>query len=307
VTEEWKSIAVENPPTPRDVAAVAANRDEVVVWGGRDASSDQRYLNTGARYIPSSNTWASISTNGAPEARVSPSAVWAGTKVIVWGGRVQGGEGISTGGIYDPRTDRWSTIANTSGLEGRTDHSAVWTGTEMIVWGGQNPNQSATYYTNGARYNPASNSWSAITPVGCPSPRYLHFAAWTGTDMIIWGGYSGDAARTGAKYNPATDTWSSINNLGAPPYYHVNTLVWTGTEILAWTVQQMMTRFTPASNTWNTINVSPLGPAGPALWAGTRLCVLGGSDRTPSLSILEMSTSKWSFVDGPGGVRFPKT
>jgi N-acetylneuraminic acid mutarotase len=63
----------------------------MLVWGGVDdalASSyndPRRYLGTGARYNPATDTWTPIPTNGAPSPRLVTS-VWAGTGLFLFGG-----------------------------------------------------------------------------------------------------------------------------------------------------------------------------------------------------------------------------
>ena len=65
----------------------------------------------------------------------SPTAVWTGTEMIIWGG-VFDTTGASAGGRYNPATDSWTPTSTINAPSGREDHTAVWTGTEMIVWGG---------------------------------------------------------------------------------------------------------------------------------------------------------------------------
>src|SRR4030095_851505 len=72
----------------------------------------------------------------------------------------------------------------------RRGHSAVWTGAEMIVWGGGDENEELD---TGGRYNPATDTWSAISRVNSPTARTSFTSIWTGTEIIVWGGY-GDSA-----------------------------------------------------------------------------------------------------------------
>jgi len=59
----------------------------------------------------------------------------------------------------------------------------------VIVWGGT----SGTGFLNtGGRYNPANDSWSVVTSSGSPGPRQGHTAVWTGSEMIVFGGYNND-------------------------------------------------------------------------------------------------------------------
>ena len=55
----------------------------MIVWGG---AVQQRFLNTGGRYNPSTDSWTATSTTNAPTARYSHTAVWTGSEMIVWGG-----------------------------------------------------------------------------------------------------------------------------------------------------------------------------------------------------------------------------
>ena len=55
----------------------------------------------------------------------------------------------------------------------------------MIVWGGYGNGSSLN---DGGRYNPAANSWTAVTTNGAPAARAMHTAVWTGSEMIVWGG-----------------------------------------------------------------------------------------------------------------------
>jgi hypothetical protein len=52
----------------------------MIIWGGNNGS----LLNNGGRYNPSSNTWTSMTTTGAPSARQSHTAIWTGTEMIIW-------------------------------------------------------------------------------------------------------------------------------------------------------------------------------------------------------------------------------
>ena len=111
----------------------------MIVWGGNDGGLTA----TGGRYNPTTNTWQTISTIGAPSARSDHTAVWTGTHMIVWGGN--DGSLANSGAIYDPITDSWQTTSVTDVPEGRSSHTAVWTGSQMIVWGGSGLNTGGGY------------------------------------------------------------------------------------------------------------------------------------------------------------------
>ena len=81
-------------------------------------------------YAP--NIWSATAVNPPPVARVSHTAVWTGTEMIVWGGS-NGTSRINTGGRYTPSTNTW-TPTNTTGAPAAGDwRTAVWTVTPTMV------------------------------------------------------------------------------------------------------------------------------------------------------------------------------
>jgi N-acetylneuraminic acid mutarotase len=69
----------------------------------------------------------------------------------------------------------------------------------MIVWGGY----GGDYLRTGGRYDPEADAWSSTLNTGAPSKRVYHTAIWTGTKMVVWGGYNGSSPLdTGGRYAP---------------------------------------------------------------------------------------------------------
>jgi hypothetical protein len=101
----------------------------------------------------------------------------------------------------------------------------------MLVWGGYD----GPYLNTGGRYDPATDTWTATSTAGAPSPRVDHTAVWTGSLMVVWGGREGVSYfNTGGRYDPATDTWTSTSTAGAPSPRSLHTAVWTGSFMLVW-------------------------------------------------------------------------
>jgi hypothetical protein len=103
----------------------------------------------------------------------------------------------------------------------------------MIVWGGYNKNG----WTNGGgRYNLSTNSWKPTSLAGCPIPRGYHVGVWTGSRMLIWGGWNGAIGNfdTGSIYNPANDSWKDMTKVAAPSARRFETGVWSGTQLIVW-------------------------------------------------------------------------
>jgi hypothetical protein len=236
-----------NVPSARLLHTAIWTGTEMIVWGGTpDAVAG--VVNTGGRYAPASDSWAtSVLTTGfaafTPVARAEHSAVWTGTEMIVWGGRASTGAALTSGGRYAP--DAWTNSNLTSSLgpytpSARYAHTAVWTGSEMIVWGGSAGGGVPSGLNNGGRFDPATDNWmhSSLTEgigANLPGPRLNHTAAWTGADMIIWGGSTDGSSvlNNGGRYVAFNDTWgvtslTAATGANVPNARQLHTAVWTG-------------------------------------------------------------------------------
>lgn len=191
----WRAIATANAPSQRRHAAAVWTGSRLLTWGG--AYSHQIFYNDGALYDPDTDAWTEISDTNAPSPRELFAYVWTGSKLLVWGG-FNGTESLDDGAIYDPQSDTWSAIATLNAPQARTTTSVVWTGEEMLVWGGlamaldDSENQTNTYLGDGAAYNPTTNIWRPLAEDNAPSARRGFFQVWTGTQLLIWGGYNGE-------------------------------------------------------------------------------------------------------------------
>ena len=86
-----------------------------------------------------------------------------------------------------------------------------------------------------------------------------HTAVWTGSEMIVWGGWTGSTElNSGARYNPQTNRWTPLPVSGAPPAQSHHTAVWTGSEMIVWGGNVLSGpeqyprggRYKPATNSW---------------------------------------------------------
>lgn len=123
----------------------------MIIWGGDNGIS---YAD-GARYNPATNTWTAMSSHNAPTSRNNASAVWTGSRMLVWGGQTLTGSANwvddNDGAMYDPQTDTWTPMSTTNAPAARSGHSAVWTGDGMLIWGGS-PMQGASFNNGGYFY-----------------------------------------------------------------------------------------------------------------------------------------------------------
>src|SRR5207247_9916506 len=78
------------------------------------------------------------------------------------------------------------------------------------------------------------DSWTATSTTSAPAARSAHTAVWTGSEMIVWGGFNNSYLNTGGRYNPSTDSWTGTSTTNAPAARELHTAVWTGSEMIVW-------------------------------------------------------------------------
>jgi N-acetylneuraminic acid mutarotase len=202
-TDTWRPF----PPSP------LTGRHAPMAWTGREliiagGSQHGKALADAAAYNPSTRTWRRLPP--MPEPRAGATATWDGREVLIVGGtgpgsNVQPYVRLRTDGVaYDPATNGWRRLP-AMGDAGRTEHTAVWTGTQLLVWGGRTYRAGAwTTPPHGVAYDPGANHWSAL-PRSVLRGRTGQVAVWTGTQMLIWGGWPvtvGGTLHDGAAYIP---------------------------------------------------------------------------------------------------------
>jgi N-acetylneuraminic acid mutarotase len=208
----------------------------MIVWGGSGNSSP--WIRTGGRYNPGTNAWTATSLTNAPGARSLHSAVWTGSKMVVWGGATATFD-TNTGGRYDPATNSWTATSTAGAPVARNAAAAVWTGSRVLIWGGSTYNGQYQVHNTGALYDPVADTWTPTSTTGAPSPREFFAYAWTGNTLIVWGGCTddptcGDSTFTGGQYDPVANSWTPTELAGAPNARGKTKGVWTGTEFIVW-------------------------------------------------------------------------
>jgi N-acetylneuraminic acid mutarotase len=203
----------------------------VVVWGGltHDSAGNLLYLGDGARYDPALDVWLPVSTANAPTPRARHSAVWTGTKMIVWGGENVPNY-VGDGAAYDPDLDAWAPISSVGAPRARNFAAATWTGQDMIVMSGHD---DAGYFRDGGLFDPLTGTWRMLwipAPDGFISSNEI---AWTGNEVLTWSGASG--GNWGGLFDPLTKGW---REMAPPPMGFAKrvpeVLAWTGTEMIVW-------------------------------------------------------------------------
>ncbi|HKQ63009.1 MAG TPA: thrombospondin type 3 repeat-containing protein [Candidatus Polarisedimenticolaceae bacterium] len=290
-TDAWTPTSTIGAPSGRYNHVALWTGQEMLVWSGNVNPGD---INSelGGRYDPVSNTWATLTADGAPSPREFGKAVWTGSEMIVWGG-----VSSNTGGVYDPATDTWTGLTSTvNAPTPRNGHFAAWTGSRMLIWSGADG--SVPFATDtGGLYDPATDSWVATSTLNGPGRRLSASAVWTGDRMIVWGGALGpdfDFAvnvDTGGRYDPATDSWTPTSTNPAPDPRKLHTAVWTGNEVIVWGGETVGPsrdvgfdtggRYDPLVDAWTptATNAAPEGRRNhTAVWTGNEMIVWGGGN-----------------------------
>src|SRR6185369_8927724 len=119
-----------------------------------------------------------------------------------------------------------------------------------------------------------------------PFKSQEHSALWTGSEMIVWGGFNVFTLNSGARYNPASDSWTPTSTgANVPSTRHFHTAVWTGSEMIVWggiAGIRVNTggRYNPSTDSWTatatTAGVPSTRSQATAVWTGTDMIVWGG-------------------------------
>jgi N-acetylneuraminic acid mutarotase len=133
------------------------------------------------------------------------------------------------------------------------------------------------------------DTWTRTSTANEPSGRAGHTAVWTGSEMIVWGGYGGHALgilNTGGRYNPSTDSWTTTSITNAPTRRDFHTAVWTGNEMIIWGGEgenfiplNSGGRYNPGTDTWTATspnNAPTARSRHTAVWTGSEMIVWGG-------------------------------
>jgi N-acetylneuraminic acid mutarotase len=282
VEEGWRDLAP-MPLSPRVGAAVVWTGKQLLVWGGGTPSGRDLYAD-GAVYDPATDEWRPMAPSPIG-GRQDPVAAWTGEELLVWSGGP--GFGMEDGGAaYDAEHDRWRRLPPAP-IPERLHAQGVWTGKELVVWGGSRPDPTRSEaMADGAAYDPATDEWRTVreSPL---SPRVDHRLTWTGSEVLIWGGATGDGAGgqaliDGASYDPSTDTWGYLPGADVTSGRMDAVEVWTGSKLVVWggyagaLWQGDGATYDPRTQRWERITAAPPraeldGRQGVGVWGAGRL------------------------------------
>lgn len=266
--------------------------------------------------------WQSIPASPLVSGRSNHSAVWTGSKMIVFGGVDVSGQIVNSGAIFDPASNQWTAI-NSQGAPARAYHQAIWTGQKMIVWGGLDPTGGlAAWSDSGAIYDPSNGSWTSFRGRRAANAvvpnRTSQTVVWTGTRMIVWGGnvtVNGRSIPEGGIFNPDNMSWSDIRTAGAPLRYSGHSAVWTGSQMIVWGGKPLPGAngsaigetneggiWDLATNSWTAMRVAGAPSARTlhqAIWTGDAMLIFGGNENLQrgikgTGGVFKPSSNSWS-------------
>lgn len=236
-SKTWTSLPITGAPSARTQATAvwSTTTNEMIVWGGAGSGSAAN----GGRYNIALGAWAPMApTPSAFPERTGHSAVWTGTKMIVFGGTGCVGP-CGDAASYDPVTDTWELLTPPSELDRRqyaagfafAGNAAFWGGTGQLVAG-------SAYRNTGAIFTPSTSMWKTMSVPSdsiFPRSKRAQVSAWTaGGKLYVWGGADTEPLNNGAVYDAATDSWAAMPNANAPSARSGATAVWTGTAAIVW-------------------------------------------------------------------------
>jgi hypothetical protein len=207
----WRRL----PRPPLQLRYVSTN--QWVLWTGRELLAGGVEQSAGGgvvvgAYDPATNRWRLLPRSprltGGPDYLQARTAMWAGTRLLVWNfwspeahtannrDAVAARPEAEPDGIdlwaYDPATGRWTVLPDPPDRVRRmmAGASMVWTGREVVI----------ASVTRAGRYDPDRAAWTPIAPP--PRPRDANpgrlTLEWTGSAVVEPGN---------AVYDPATDRW----------------------------------------------------------------------------------------------------
>jgi len=205
-----------------------ASLNQWVLWTGRElmVGGVEQGPGGGTRagaYDPATNRWRLLPRSprltGGPDHLQARTAMWAGTRLLVWNfwsptahtannrDAVAARPEAEPDGIdlwaYDPAGDHWTVLPDPPDQVRQmvAGASMVWTGQEVIIASAQTAQRRTV--TRAGRYDPDRARWTPIAPP--PRPRGANpgrvTLEWTGSAVVEPGN---------AVYDPAADRWLQL-------------------------------------------------------------------------------------------------
>ena len=306
-TLAWRQLSLAGYPAAADRGGASAMvGSQLVRWGGvaMRSSPYDVLANSGASYDPTSDRWRAMSMAGAPSERVvDTNVVAAGARLFVWGGAL--------------------TTGRTSSVMQGDPAAAALTSAPGLTCPNWEPDNCS--YGDGALYDPVADRWTPVTQSGAPVARYGHVTAWTGTRVLVWGGFhyvvqsDGEISNAdltdGALYDPAANTWTPTAPAPALGRFATPYATWSGGLLYlreAFNPSSAVYTYDPSTDRWATAQPGPMmpartdGPNGPTVvWTGSYWIAFGGTRNGPTPPNPCTGQTPLEGCDAPGPMQIP--
>jgi hypothetical protein len=251
------------------------------------------------------------------------------SQLFVWGGfgMIPGSlSSSSIGAVYTGSTNQWQRTTNLGAPAPRYNATCITIPSGFFVFGGQSGQLGNTDYNDGGIYDPQTDTWSTVLTPPQTIGGTLSLAAWSGEEILVWGGYYGGQSRhTGAAYNPTDRTWRQISTINAPSCVFGAFHCWTS---FGWFVFAGYNQFgqpaedgaiyDPRSNVWTTLPSCPFVarplelvpytpfPSSTAVWTGEDVMIFTANPVLVATSVFAYrpSTQQWRSINAAGLPKF---
>lgn len=167
--------------------------------------------------------------------------------------------------------------------EVRARATSLWLGDSLFYWGGDTDSGAYTF-NDGFIFRAKEREWERL-PDAPLAARDGPASAWTGREVLIWGGagpfQGAEALGDGAAYSPALQRWRRLPPApieGRAPAASV----WTGNELIVFGDLDRDARrtdgaaYNPTTNSWRSMPEAPVAlNAAQAVWTGDEVIVFG--------------------------------
>jgi hypothetical protein len=311
-------LQVVRPPTPAPIAEPVGTEGWVHVadpTGGFQRPADRAVaggalavwlsggdLPAAGWRLDAERGWESIAPAPFPAAG-GRSSTWTGDRLVVWGGAREG-RAVREGALWDPATDRWRKLSPAP-LVGRADHGATWGDGRLFLWGGLASEPTLSVRADGAAWDARSDTWTVLPPGPLPA-RVRPLLAWTGAELLVWGGQAGGRnLHDGALLDPRAGTWRPMTPI--PVRYREDpAAVWHQGRLVVWGRPVARHRppgwaYDPAADEWTMLPRLLLQERGGAhaISAEDTIIVWGGRDeegRRQDGFLLDLGSNAWRRV-----------
>lgn len=181
------------PPSPRGGHSATLIGASILYFGGHYYGGKKQgyvYLNDTNVLDLNASRWIKPKIQGTPPApRYSHTAILAGSRIIIFGGKGEKGTAFRDLHALDPVTMTWYQGPEGAGAPvGRFGHSAnLVEGTKMFVFGGWNGKE---YFNDLYILNLEVMAWFTPETSGpAPSPRHGHSSILIGNNLVVHGGF----------------------------------------------------------------------------------------------------------------------